>query len=741
MSVETATRTEFFTDCAECEAADAVGGRVYYFKLAEPSEEISALYSLSTDPELWEPWWVEYLTLKYEALTIFNYDPGCRAEKAIERLDLDDSYTEVIERWQRQAPLEARVYRLRLEQIGDHETVKAAWYDDIPGLDRWVASCKAADPANPGEDEAGRAEREARLATALDPMLVSTEPDARARDGVAALLGARRAIIERLGEDGVEQLYAVGEGGVLPVDQVAAELAEVTLNLVARRQRDLTQHVGAVMAIVREGFDASVVDFLLLRRRPRVEQLEFLATTAEVTEGERKQLEHEAAYARPVGITGAVLVAQHDHEMFHVGTNLLEDDPRQSPTHRSAYERLYGKVRNFWVFPLHMGDELVGALRVVNRLDSDGNVVSWPFLQRRRLVGLTKFVGALWQAYGIEIPLDGPEAPPQHIGQVVNEAAERCLAAAESLTLGAGGEMSGEALAGVLAALAAQAEVRIEDRRLRATALIVAPDRLDGVGEVVAPGRFVPVSRVPSLAELDRASSSDGNVLVIRTDGRIAGRVSSPAGRRLDAVPAANRMGAEFCVRVSDRERLLEVWRKGEHVADYAFVMRAGVWRLRAFAAAARDLAGFGDFDLALLEDLVRKAIRHSYKEGAMIVAFDHRLPSHFPKQRLKRSLESLSEEEFDEYAHKDGGCIVSSAGVLEQIQVMFPTNPPELTDEDVAERFRASQRRLRESMRGTRHEAALSASLHLPDAVVLCASANRTVCAFVNGATVLWDS
>lgn len=36
--------------------------------------------------------------------------------------------------------------------------------------------------------------------------------------------------------------------------------------------------------------------------------------------------------------------------------------------------------------------------------------------------------------------------------------------------------------------------------------------------------------------------------------------------------------------------------------------------------------------------------------------------------------------------------------------------------------------------------EGALSGSTHLPDAVVLCASENRTICAFVNGEAIVWD-
>jgi hypothetical protein len=737
-------RIEFFSYCVQHETVDAKGGRVYYFKLKEPSPEIAALYDIHLDPAVWEPWWSEYLVAKYEAMTLFNKDPTHAVADVLAEVDgIDEGYVDIVEHWRSLAPQEALVYRLRVEQVGDLETVRETWYDQFPSFDRWAISCGGERLIAADDAEVSELVR-SRIDDTLDAALRSVEVDAKAREGVAALHASRSAIAERLQSEPPEHLYVVGGGGVSPVDEVAVEIAAVTLNLLARRQRQLGPHVEAVMNIVKAHFGASVVDFLLLRRRSGVEELEFLSATGEVTEAMRAKLEREASYPRPVGITGAVLVAQPDHELFHVGTNRLVDDPRQSPTHRSAYEELYGPLENFWVFPVHLRSELLGALRVVNRLNDRDAVVGWPFAQRQRLVGLMKFVGALWTASAIEIPVDDVEGPAEDFAEATRAASEQCLNAAEALSIESRGAVTGEVLAELLGAFAALSEIRIEKRKLRGAGLIVAPDRIPSLEEALG-RRFEALARVPSLADMDKASTPDGNVLVLRTDGQIAGRITGTGNEPADVRHLAERCDAELLLQiVFDRERLVEVWRGHDHLADYAFATRSGVWRLRRFSSPIEELSRRSPFDRMLIADLLQRARRLSYEgHGTLIVLWDG---SFLPREiedrgeEVDRPVASISDVDFVEYASKDGGCIVSGTGVLRFSGVKFPSAPARSTDARSASNFQAARQMLVDSQRGTRHGGALSGSTHLPGAVVLCASENRTICAFMDGEVVVWD-
>ncbi len=93
-------------------------------------------------------------------------------------------------------------------------------------------------------------------------------------------------------------------------------------------------------------------------------------------------LEQSETYTSTQGISGSILIP-FDEELansFHVGTNKLQDDCRQSPYHNSKYLELYGKgtlndsnyyFHNFWVFPLFdEKDNIFAVFRVINKRDN-----------------------------------------------------------------------------------------------------------------------------------------------------------------------------------------------------------------------------------------------------------------------------------------------------------------------------------------------------------------------------------
>lgn len=114
-------------------------------------------------------------------------------------------------------------------------------------------------------------------------------------------------------------------------------------------------------------------------------------------------LEESETYKRTEGISGSVLVGfdKNLNASFHVGTNNLAKDCRQSPYHNSKYLEVYGKdilndenylFDNFWVFPLIDENEKIFAVfRVINKRDDKGNYQPLAKNDRAILLNIAKW--------------------------------------------------------------------------------------------------------------------------------------------------------------------------------------------------------------------------------------------------------------------------------------------------------------------------------------------------------------
>ena len=101
------------------------------------------------------------------------------------------------------------------------------------------------------------------------------------------------------------------------------------------------------------------------------------------------QLENREYYSYGEGITGAIMLGNSNDHFFHLGTNCLASDGRQSPWHENAYSRFYREndLHDFWVFPLYVDYELVAAFRVVKKTEQK----PWTYAERLQLLYLAKW--------------------------------------------------------------------------------------------------------------------------------------------------------------------------------------------------------------------------------------------------------------------------------------------------------------------------------------------------------------
>lgn len=748
MPTTSVTRKDFFFDCAEHEFADAEGGRTFYFRLAEVPTTVKALYSRTAGQDRWDPWWVEYLTLKYRAMALLNRRPRSHVKTILKHVSLSEDYADVVARWRELAPVERRVFRLRLDQIDDLETVQATWYDDIPGFSDWAESCNE----RPVDLQAPAAQRAA--IASLHSLLgdraaeIAAEDDVDGRHVVELLEDLRVAGDAHLaGADREDVFLGPTPDGASSVDPVAIIIAQQMLDLRTRGEMRLDKYVDVLLTVVKAQFRARVADFLLLRKRQGREQLELLGTTGEISPEELYALESDAAYTRPTGITGSVLVAQRHNALFHVGTNDLQHDPRQSHPHRGAYAKFYGDLENFWVFPIYVKSGFLGAVRVVDRLDDQGKVVRWPYLVRRRLAGLLSAVAVFFE--GCELPAEhdqpGAESAPR-IADFVDSAADNRARGSAELVAREALAMDGPALQQLLDSLAALSEIRIEDRWLTFTTLVIGDDRVASVRDLVPASTYRPQRAFPALAELDRWSlHHPGVVMVVTAAGTLLGSLSiAPPASAPESL--SRQHGVDLVlIQGATEERRIELWRGGEHLADYAFLPRLGTWLLRDFARGRDALSAKVLHAGQVLDVVFRHAVAISYDHGSSILLLasedvPDKLPFSHGGQPVGESISTLRPDQFSAHATRDGAAVVSWAGVVESAEETLPNEPPDKLSNSMRKTMEETQQLLRASLRGTRHGSALTASLHFPHSVVFCASENRTVCAFIAGEAVLWD-
>lgn len=164
-----------------------------------------------------------------------------------------------------------------------------------------------------------------------------------------------------------------------------------------------------------DAFHCDVCDFMEVTTGPEGEGKPQVTLSTSTVPREREQdrqsmveLKKQESYRKGEGITGSIFLAPEDKNFFHVGSDLLEQDYRQSEEQKSHYEKFYeedleagdGKLCNFCAFPIYDDDKnLQYVLRVVNRTASDEpkelHERAWDTSTKLQLHFLTRLVGCL----------------------------------------------------------------------------------------------------------------------------------------------------------------------------------------------------------------------------------------------------------------------------------------------------------------------------------------------------------
>jgi hypothetical protein len=202
----------------------------------------------------------------------------------------------------------------------------------------------------------------------------------------------------------------LSEYGVLPLKhQSGGFLAELSISLVESIYREGFNEDALIRSFLfelKDIFKCEVCDFveveeegdLIVWRVATVSNNELSDEYKKIPiEKVRLNVRRRESYKKGEGISGTILLLEDDMKTnlwHHIGSNDVLLDPRASTHIRHAYEEdIYpyvlqdGKIHNFWMFPIFHDRKLIGAFRVVNKLDSEAKlqVGGWPYIARVEL--------------------------------------------------------------------------------------------------------------------------------------------------------------------------------------------------------------------------------------------------------------------------------------------------------------------------------------------------------------------
>ncbi len=191
---------------------------------------------------------------------------------------------------------------------------------------------------------------------------------------------------------------------------------------------DETRLITRFLLYLKEFFNCEVCDYLevdksgenIVWRAATVDHSQLSKKYREIIESGneeewKREIRRRESYSDGVGISGSVLLLKQKtgrNIWFHIGSNDVDNDPRQSKDHKNAYEKdMYpevltdGLIYNFWIFPVYKNSKLTGAFRVVNKNNSSGTLQKggWDYLSRLRLALIADWFSGYLDAVATQI--------------------------------------------------------------------------------------------------------------------------------------------------------------------------------------------------------------------------------------------------------------------------------------------------------------------------------------------------
>jgi hypothetical protein len=440
-------------------------------------------------------------------------------------------------------------------------------------------------------------------------------------------------------------------------------------------------------------------------------------------------------YRRGEGISGSAVLLPPDRQRRCVGTNDFARDPRGSARHADAYTREMGPIRDYWVFPVFDGGDVVGAFRVVNRTNERRTAgVSWSAAILDELHAL-----ALWFENEL-LPLigtfakDGHDRRDRRVTDISHAGAIQSLRSGCSLDW-----IDHDFFAELLTHICSVAFRRVEKTSLGCSVGVFADADVPTIVDRLSHYKAVGSSEI---ADLDEAGalyprvSPMAGMFVFGSSGG-PGQVVSlhrQAGTGTDAIKDLTRDRDEAAVFVLERgQDSVRLISGGEVAADYYMSDAAGVWTPRIYGPLLSHVLKnrHESFPEANVVHAFRLAADLSYMRiGAMIILADDLPPgvSLVGGEDFEQLiLENLSRDiEAADLARVDGAMQINSGGAVVRCGAFVRR---ELSTKLEPEQLGAA---------GSRHRAARDLSAVATDALVFVVSENRPMSVFRGGETIL---
>jgi DNA integrity scanning protein DisA with diadenylate cyclase activity len=290
-------------------------------------------------------WYSTYLKMKY------SYFMHLRAQTSLSeyltkskiQTTSAELWKEVFVLWDVQEPKEAVVYILRINQT-DPLTVHSEFYNTFEEFNSWARCVKS----------------EVRIADEFSDM------------------DEHKAVFSRQNQ--------------IDFENVSTAITRVTQAIVKSNELSEKGVIKTFTKSISELFNCEICDYLYVDN----DLIRLFATSFEPADDEdfESYLEDNEHYRCGEGISGAIMLGESSDKFFHVGTNNLDCDWRQSPWHTNAYSKFYqeDELHDFWVFPLFVDGELVAAFRVINKKVQKGEETAyWSYTDRLQLLYLAKW--------------------------------------------------------------------------------------------------------------------------------------------------------------------------------------------------------------------------------------------------------------------------------------------------------------------------------------------------------------
>lgn len=704
--------------------------------------------------EMKQNWYVNFLRLKFKFLTMLaeNRDTSALVEQELGINSNEPHWKEILSIWRSEAPKERLAYLYRISQLGQ-QVVHHEWYSQLPEFLEWARLCRstlenswneflsddfeqsyqrlwrglAEQTVYPiQEDELLKLTHSSlvkglslKTATVMEHLLHPTEPGEK--------VNLLKEYFHPAAEIELSPLFTS------PVIRLAEKLTLRYLEMLDSVVMDEDEYLQEFTKAMAHEFRCEISDFLVVVG----DIIRIRCTSFPIPEQELiKELEDKEVYYRNEGITGSILTYPQPKSGLHVGTNNLLEDARQSPWHVNAYEKIYGKTYNFWVFPVFDNAKIVGAFRVINRgVEKDLSKGYWPYYVRLQLLEAAQWFENLWKVIRHLLPM-----------MVMTRKlalSENRLAARELIQRFELGWVSEDYLEELLAHLITVVHRKVEDRRVGCCIGIVKEEDIKTLKQIL--NEYISIER-DDIRDLSTAGKYYTRVLpsagmfVFQGYGRFEEvlALQFPGGMRgLDAITKITDRFISIVFIVESDQRSARIFHRGEWAAEYYLSDRTGTWKLRFYEDTLKKLLLIAQWiQPAVIRQIYDRAWSLSYKEiGAMLVIADE-IPENVtldPAIRTNEPLENLSETEFAGLASIDGAVIISSRGIVSWVGAII-----HIANQTTG---RSAARAAITGGKGSRHKTASDlSSTMLDDALILVVSKNRGITIFYGAQRIVDD-